>query len=368
MNNEQPRGVRASSGTLSSGPQSPGKQGAGQQNSGRARRVTIFDVAAASGVSRGTISRYLNGNGYVSEAARQAIKDAVEEVGYVPNMAARSLATRQTKNIAFVVHESHNMFYNDPNLGGMLTAANRVLSEADFQLVILILDTEQTLSRIAAHLRGGYVDGAILVSVRAEDPLLRIVQELGIPAAMAGRPSGASSVPWVDVDNVEAARGICARLVGTGRKRIAMIEGPEAMRAARERLAGFTTALGPDFDANLVIPTPDWGHESGFAAMRELLRREPGIDGVFAACDAIAIGAMDALREAGKSVPGDVGVVGFDDSLWAKRSFPGLSTVRQPVEEMGALMASLVLRQLKGEDLSHAHEIVPTSIVWRDSA
>ena len=197
---------------------------------------------------------------------------------------------------------------------------------------------------------------------------MRIVQYLGLPAAMAGRPAGASSIPWVDVDNVEAARGICARLVGTGRKRIAMIEGPEAMRAARERLAGFTSALGADFDANLVIPTPDWGHEAGFAAMRELLRRDPDIDGVFAACDALAIGAMDALREAGKSVPCDVGVVGFDDSLWAKRAFPGLSTVRQPVEEMGAIMASLVLRQLKGEDLRHAHEIVPTSIVWRDSA
>ncbi|MDO5754025.1 LacI family DNA-binding transcriptional regulator [Arthrobacter sp.] len=339
-----------------------------QQGSGRARRVTIFDVAAASGVSRGTISRYLNGNGYVSEAARQAIKDAVEEVGYVPNMAARSLATRQTKNIAFVVHESHNMFYNDPNLGGMLTAANRVLSDADFQLVILILDSEQTLGRIATHLRGGYVDGAILVSVRAEDPLLGIVQELGIPAAMAGRPAGQSSVPWVDVDNAAAARDISARLLGTGRKRIAMIEGPEAMRAAQERLVGFTAALGAGFDANLVIPTPDWGHESGFAAMQELLHRDPSIDGVFAACDALAIGAMDALREAGKSIPDDVGVVGFDDSLWAKRSFPGLSTVQQPVEEMGARMASMVLRQLNGEDLSHVHEIVPTSIVWRDSA
>lgn len=358
MSNERPSNKQPSS------EQSSG----GQQGVARPRRVTIFDVAAASGVSRGTISRYLNGNGYVSEAARQAIKNAVEEVGYVPNTAARSLATRQTKNIAFVVHESHNMFYSDPNLGGMLTAANRVLSAADFQLVILILDTEQTLSRIAGHLRGGYVDGAILVSVRADDPLLRIVQELGIPAVMAGRPAGASGVPWVDVDNVAAAKNISARLVATGRKRIAMIGGPSTMLAAQRRLEGFTAALGSDFDVNLVATTPDWGYESGFDAMQELLRREPGVDGVFAACDAIAIGAMDALREAGKSVPYDVGVVGFDDSLWAKRSLPGLSTVQQPVEEMGARMASMVLRQLQGEDLSDAHEIIPTTIVWRDSA
>ena len=102
--------------------------------------------------------------------------------------------------------------------------------------------------------------------------------------------------------------------------------------------------------------------------MAELLRRDPEIDGVFAACDALAIGAMDVLRESGRSIPGDVGVVGFDDSLWAQRSFPALSTVRQSIDEIGARMATLVLRQITGEVLSGSQEMVPTSTVWRDSA
>lgn len=334
----------------------------------RGGRATIFDVAAASGISRGTISRYLNDKGYVSVASREAIAEAIARVGYVPNNAARSLASRKTKSVAFVVHESHNMFHDDPNLGGMLAAANRVLSDADFQLVILIVDSEQSMSRIADLLRGGYADGAILVSVRADDPLLTIVQSLGLPAAMVGRPTGTNSVPWVDVDNKMAAFEISARLAGTGRKRIAMISGPSDMRAARERLSGFQLAMGDSFDPDIVIPTVDWSHQSGVVAMTELLRRDPHIDGVFAACDAIAIGAMDVLRESGRAIPTDVGVVGYDDSLWAKRSFPGLSTVAQPVEELGARMAALVLRQIAGETLGGTHELVPTSIVWRESA
>ncbi|MEO6530142.1 MAG: LacI family DNA-binding transcriptional regulator [Specibacter sp.] len=338
------------------------------QSGSRSKRATIFDVVAASGISRGTISRYLNGSGYVSEASRQAIGDAIAQVGYVPNSAARSLASRRTKSVAFVVHESHNLFYDDPNLGGMLAAANRVLSDADFQLVIMIVDTEQSMIRIGDLLRGGYVDGAILVSVRADDPLLNIVQSLGLPAAMAGRPDGPSTVPWVDVDNYAAAGEICSRLVGTGRKRIAMIGGPADMRSARERLAGFQEALGESFDPALVVSAPGWSHQSGIEAMAELLRRDPEIDGVFAACDALAIGAMDVLRESGRSIPGDVGVVGFDDSLWAQRSFPALSTVRQSIDEIGARMATLVLRQITGEVLSGSQEMVPTSTVWRDSA
>lgn len=339
-----------------------------QQPGTRGKRATIFDVVAASGISRGTISRYLNGSGYVSHASRQAIGNAIAQVGYVPNSAARSLASQRTKSVAFVVHESHNLFHDDPNLGNMLAAANRVLSDADFQLVILIVDTEQSMIRIGELLRGGFVDGAILVSVRADDPLLNIVQSLGLPAAMAGRPDGTSTVPWVDVDNHASARDICSRLAGTGRKRIAMIGGPVDMRAARERLAGFQQALGDSFNPSRVVSAPDWSHQSGIAAMTELLRRDSEIDGVFAACDALAIGAMDVLRESGRSMPGDVGVVGYDDSLWARRSLPALSTVRQSADEMGARMATLVLRQIRGEILKGSQELVPTSIIWRGSA
>lgn len=334
----------------------------------RFRRATIHDVARESGVSRGTVSRFLNASGYVSDTSRSAIENAIKAVGYSPSSVARSLAKRRTGNVAFVVRESHEMFFNDPNLGGMLSGANRVISTAGMQMVILIVDSDEAVDRLGAHLRGGYADGAILVSVRADDPLLTTVEDIDLPAAMAGHPPQASRVPWVDVDNASGARAIAARLLETGRSHVAMIQGPQAMLATRERLDGFRVALGDRFDPALVVPTSDWSYQSGFDAMAALLDDHPEIDGVFGGCDAIAIGAMDALRSRGKTVPDDVGVVGYDDSPWARRSLPGLSTVHQPVAAMGAAMATLVLRQLGGEDLSNTHEILPTSIVWRDSA
>ena len=338
------------------------------QSNGRPRRPTVFDVAKTAGVSRGTVSRYVNGKPYVSETAKKSIEAAIREVGYAPNSAALSLVRQRSGNIAFIVHESHDMFFEDPNLTRMVIGANRVLSENDVQLILLIIDSDRAIRRIANSLRGGYVDGAILASVRSEDPLLTIVNDLRLPAALAGHPNVESSVPYVDVDNERGAEEITRRLVATGRRRVAMIMGPTDMPLTGARLAGFRAALGHEFDESLVIPTADWSHASGVAAMGELLHRSPDIDGVFGACDAIAIGAIDTLRAAGRSVPGDVGVVGFDDSPWATRSVPHLSTVSRSSGELGARMADMVLRQLNGEDLSNAFEVLPTRIAWRDSA
>lgn len=333
-----------------------------------ARRATVFDVESVSGVSRGTISRYLNGSGYVSKSSAQAIADAIASVGYVPNNAARTLASKSTKTVAFIVNESHTLFYEDPNVAGMLTAANRVLSEADFQQVILIVDSQQSLRRITTHLRGGYVDGAILVSAKAKDALVDVVNELRIPAAMAGRAANDIAIPWVDVNNHEAAKTITERLMATNRQKLAMIQGPVDMLAARERLSGFREALGKRFAPELVVPTPDWSTASGSTAMEAILRRDAAVDGVFCASDALAIGALEVLRQAGKKVPVDVGVVGFDDSILAHNAVPQLSTVRQPVDELGAEMATLVLRQIAGENLSGSGKLLPTTVIWRDSA
>lgn len=334
----------------------------------RRRRATIHDVARESGVSRGTVSRVLNNNGYVSGAARAAVEEAIASVGYAPNSAARSLVSQRTGNVAYVVHESQEMFFNDPNLGRILTAANQVISRAGMQLVILLVDSDTAVERLGVHLRGGFVDGAILVSVRADDFLIKIVESLGLPAAMAGHPPNRSSIPWVDVDNIAGAREITLRLMDTGRSRVAMIQGPAEMRASHERLQGFQGALGDRFDSDLVVPTTDWSYQSGFSAMHTLLDRHPDVDGVFGGCDAIAVGAMDAFRSRGRDVPDDAGVVGFDDGPFARQSLPELSTVQQPFTDIGTAMATMVLRQLQGAELSNTHQILPTSVIWRESA
>src|SRR5699024_2956765 len=173
-----------------------------------------------------------------------------------------------------------------------------------------------------------------------------------VPAAIVGRSTSSGKTPLIDVDNRSGAQEITARLVATGRRRLAMIAGPSDMRAALDRVDGFRAAAGARADPELIVPTQDWSFEAGKKAMTELLALDPTIDGVFGACDAIAAGAIEVLQAAHVSIPGQVGVVGFDDTHWATHVRPNLSTVAQPAEALGARMAEFVIRQLDGEDLS----------------
>ena len=332
------------------------------------RRATINDVAVAAGVSRGTVSRVLNDERYVSDDARTAIEAAIEQVGYMPNNAARSLKMQRSQAVAFIVHETHSLFLEDPNIGGILLGANTALSRADFQMVCLVIDSERDNARVARYLGGGFVDGAIIVSARENDPLTRVLEKLALPAAFVGHPPDLATLPFVGIDNRASARAITERLIRTGRKKIGMIAAALDRDSGTDRLAGFTDALGDRFDASLVTSVPLYEYSAGVQGMRALLAATPDIDGVFAASDAVAAGALEALREAGRRVPEDVGVVGFDDSTWALRSHPQLSTVHQPAAGLGERAAESVLSQLRGEAPELGGILLETPIVWRDSA
>jgi DNA-binding LacI/PurR family transcriptional regulator len=332
------------------------------------KRATIFDVAAEAGVSRGTVSRVLNAEPYVSAAAREAIDAAIAKVGYVRNTAARNLARQSSGAIALIVHEPDSVFIDDPNIGAILLGANTALSAADYQLVSLLIDTERDSQRVTGYLGGGFVDGAIIVSAREGDPISQAIANLRLPAVMVGRPDNQPQLPWVGIDNRGAARQITERLRDTGRRRIAMIAAGLDRDSGRDRLAGFRDALGENFDDGLVAHQTLYTYAAGVAGMTELLAIDPHIDGVFAASDAVAAGALEALRNAGRAVPRDVGVVGFDDSAWATRTQPALSTVRQPAGELGARAAELVLEQVRSGTLRSSGSLLATDIVWRDSA
>ena len=332
------------------------------------KRATVHDIAAAAGVSRGTVSRVLNG-GYVSAEARAAIEAAITEVGYVPNNAARALKMRRSQAVAFVALEPHSLFLDDPNIGAIMLGANAALSLADHQMVSLVVESARDTERVARYLSGGFVDGAIVVSARTRDPIIKVISELHLPAAFVGHPPDLDrNIPFVGIDNAGSAHAITSRLVTGGRRRIGMIAAALDRDSGIDRLTGFKNALGTAYDASLVADVPHYDYGSGVKGMRLLLEREPAIDGVFAASDAIAAGALEALREAGRSVPENVGVVGFDDSTWAVRCQPQLSTVHQPAKELGSCAAQLVLRQLAGEQLEPGGQLLETPIVWRDSA
>ena len=337
-------------------------------NTVKRRRATVKDVALEAGVSRGTVSRVLNGQPYVSDEARAAIDAAIAKVGFVPNRAARSLVMQSSQAIGLIVHEPHSLFVEDPNIGSILMGANAALSEADYQLSVMIADSTRDIERLARYLSGGLIDGVIVVSARVGDPITRAIADLALPAAFVGHPRDIGDAAYVAIDNRGAAREITTRLARTGRERIGMIASALDRDSGSDRLAGFVDALGNRFDPQLVERVPLYSYSDGPAGMRALLERAPDIDGVFASSDAVAAGAMDVLQSAGRRIPDDIGVVGFDDSTWALRCDPPLSTVYQPATELGRAAAESVLRQLRGEDPETGGTVLECPVVWRASA
>jgi DNA-binding LacI/PurR family transcriptional regulator len=327
-------------------------------------RPTLDQVAAHAGVGRGTVSRVVNGSPQVSEQARQAVEAAIAELGYVPNLAARALVTRRTDTVALVVAEGEERLFEEPFFARAVRGISSAVQASGRQLV-LALSEGRPLER---YLTPQHVDGVLLLSVRADDPLPRQLQDAGLPVVLGGRPAHGLDVPHVDVDNAGGARAAVAHLLERGRRRIATVTGPPEMVAGQDRLAGYRAALSGAAlsGAGALEATGDFTEAGGYRAVRELLARRPDLDAVFAAGDSMAVGALRALREAGRTVPGDVAVVGFDDSPLAAVTDPPLTTVRQPVEELGRAMAELLAALVAGDE--PGSRVLPTELVVRASS
>jgi DNA-binding LacI/PurR family transcriptional regulator len=242
------------------------------------------------------------------------------------------------------------------------------LSERDHQMLLLIVDGEASEKRVIAYVSAGAVDGAIVALSRPDEPVALALARSHIPLVTASGPLVGADVPMVDTDNLGGSESITRMLGNTGRVIIGEIRGPAASPVTALRHEGFRLAMSQRYNGDLVADAVDWSVEAGRSAAAELLRRAPSLQGIVAASDTLAAGAVSALVGAGRRVPADVAVVGFDDSPWATMTSPHLSTVRQEPRLTGARLADVVLRQLGGENLGNLAEILPNRIVWRDSA
>jgi DNA-binding LacI/PurR family transcriptional regulator len=330
-------------------------------------RPTLEKVAARAGVSRATVSRVVNGSTRVAPQIREAVKRAVDELGYVPNLAARSLVTQRTDSIALVVDEPPTrVFSDDPFFSGIIRGVSQELEAAGKQLVLMLAGSVPSHDRVERYAAAGHVDGVLVASLHGADPLPGTLMRKGIPVVCGGRPLARNQLPYVDVDNVGGASSAVRHLLSTGRQRIATIAGPQDMNAGIDRLAGYRSALR-DSDRRSIVAVGDFTRESGSEAMRQLLEDDPALDGVFVASDMMAMGALRALRQAGRRVPDDVAVVGFDDVDNARYTEPPLTTVRQPTIEMGRQMVRLINRLTEG-GAAEAPVVLPTELVVRESA
>jgi DNA-binding LacI/PurR family transcriptional regulator len=341
-----------------------------QRNGGGA--PTLESVAQRAGVSRATAGRVLSGSTKVGPEAREAVLRAAAELHYVTNRAARSLMTRRSDSIAFVVAESEDRFFADPYFSQVLHGAHAVVAKHDLQLVFAVVSGDDVeRQRFERFALGGHLDGAILVSLHGDDPLPRRLQDAGVPVVLSGRPfahESATPLTYVDADNTGGAMAAVRLLAEQGRRRIATITGPLDMAASVDRFGGFRAELAAHDVVDAGSADGDFSIEGGRRAMLALLDADGAVDAVFAANDLMAVGALQALRERGRRVPEDVAVVGFDDSALALSAQPALTTVRQPMVEMGRALATLLLDQITHGGEPQAPVILPTEIVRRDSA
>ncbi|GAA4916733.1 DNA-binding LacI/PurR family transcriptional regulator [Nonomuraea thailandensis] len=336
---------------------------------------TLEDVARAAGVSRATVSRVINGIRNVDSAIQEAVRQAVAATGYVPNRAARSLVTRRTGSIALVVSgaggESGSFpveVLADPFFGRVAGGVVGYLRPRGIHPVLMFAETAEARAQVLASLRQGDADGAVLVSTHAEDPLPRLLAEARLPAVLFARPAEPVPISYVDVDHRAGARLAADHLVARGRKQIVTISGPLDVPASQARLAGFRDAMAAH--GHPFVPCAEGGftYHSGERAMERLLADHPGLDGVFVANDLMAQGALPVLRHHGRAVPGDVAVVGFDDSSAATACRPALTTVRHPVEDMAAELARLLLEHVGQPGRRPTSIIFEPSLVIRDSS
>ncbi|MBC9719336.1 LacI family DNA-binding transcriptional regulator [Streptomyces sp. TRM66268-LWL] len=339
-------------------------------------RPTLEEVAARAGVGRGTVSRVINGSPRVSDATREAVERAIAELGYVPNNAARALAANRTEAIALVIPEPGPRVFTEPYFAEIVRGVSAALADTSLQLLLTMAGSDRERRGLADYFGAHRVDGVLFVSLHADDPLPDLLDQLAIPTVVSGPRSADEPLASVDSDNAGGARLAVSHLLARGRTKIAAITGKLDVYGAQRRLAGYRETLadaGVGVDETLIEPG-DFSEESGRLAMEALLARRPDLDAVFAASDVMAAGARQVLRESGRRIPEDVALIGYDDSPIARHLDPQLTSVRQPIAEMGRAMTEILLadiadpRPAAARRLDRPQLVLPSELMVRASS
>ena len=329
-------------------------------------RLTLEDVARLAGVSRSTVSRVVNESPNVSDEVRERVLAVIDETGYRPNPVARSLASQRSHIIGFIVPRRVHTFFTDPYFPSLTEGIAQACNKHSYMLSLFLFYTEEDERKLSPFVsRRGLVDGVIIQSTHAADVMFELLGRQGVPTIVAGRPMEAGQFSYVDVDNTGGAVMAVRHLAHLGRHRIATISGPMDTTVGLDRYEGYQIGLRESrlpFDQALVVEG-DLSESSGYYGAKRLLLEKP--DGIFAASDIMAVGAMRAIREARLRIPADIGIVGFDDLPPAARTTPALTTIRQPIRRMGVDLVEKLLDIIERGPLPPRRVIFDTELVIR---
>jgi LacI family transcriptional regulator len=330
--------------------------------------MNLESIAKISGVSRSTVSRVINNSPNVSPEVRDRVMAVIRDTNFQPNVAARSLAAGATRILGLVIPMSVSQMFVDPYFPLLIQGVSSACNARDYTVMLWLVEPEYERRILRQILHSGMVDGVIVTSLQIDDPLVDALLARKFPFVMVGRPRLERAVYYVDVDNIGSAQRAVEHLIQLGRRRIATIAGPQIMTAGVDRLIGYQQALQQAelvFDPNLVAGG-EFTQADGFAAMQRLLPYRP--DAVFAASDAMAQGALQAISAAGLRVPQDIALVGFDDIPLAAHMQPPLTTVRQPIDRLGAVAVEHLIRRLSDPSSDQPRGVLlPTELCIRAS-
>lgn len=328
-------------------------------------RVTIIDVAREAGVSFATVSRVVNGKGYVSPQTREKVIQAMTRIGYTVNRQARALAGGRHQVIGLLVPDLDTSY-----IGEILRGIDEELVANAYDLMLYTTHQRRTRESVFANsLTNGMTDGLLMILPMAPEAYVDSIRRRGFPFVLIDHEGLDREGPSVGATNREGARQAMRYLLGQGHRRIGIITGNMEMDCARERLAGCQEALkeaGIDHDPDLV-KRGDFHRQLAFTLTQDYLAMPEPPTAIFAANDVSAFGVMDAIRTAGLRVPQDISVVGFDDIPDAQWTHPQLTTVRQPMREMGQRAARMLLQMIDHPELPPQRIELPTELIVRES-
>ncbi len=331
-------------------------------------KLTLERVAELAGVSRSTASRVINGQDGVRPEIRRRVLDVVELTGFVPHAAARSLAGQHSRILGLAIRQTTEQVFSDPYFAALVQGISGACNDHDQTLSLFLFQSAAEHEHLPARvLRTKLVDGLVVTATFSDDPLVWQLTESGIPFVIVGEVSN-PHISSVDADNQNGAALVAEHLLSLGRTRIATVTGPMRSAAASTRRMAFERALavaGQPMDPELVVEA-DFTEDGAYAATQQLLVRAP--DAIFAFSDRMAVGVLRALQEAGRRIPEDVAVIGFDDLPPAADSRPPLTTVRQEVEQTGSVAVELLLERIRSPEIPARRIELPTRLVVRASS
>lgn len=329
--------------------------------------LNLDEIARRAGVSRATVSRVINNHPYVSQGVRSRVQAVIDESGFQPHAAARALARRRTEVLGIIAPEGMGSIFSMPYFPVLLDGISSVIGQSQYVMSMWVGSTPQETRRIYERILGTrMMDGALLLSSIEGDSLPQQLADRKMPIVLIGS-SALPEIATVDVDNVIAGRSATEHLLRLGRRRIGHLTGRLDLHSGHERLQGYREAMEASpfgFDPALVVGA-DFSEEAGYHAAREFASRR--VDAIFSASDTMAFGLLRAFQEMGVTVPGQIALMGFDDLPQAANSRPALTTVRQPIRQLGMAAAQLLI-DLVDEKVSLPHRIVfPTEVIVRES-